>query len=82
MKTTTIIAKGWSNMPVLAISDSEFMDSFGSIRVSLLLNGFIRLDSFENLCGKNANEKVIVKAWYWRGEWSTPTKEIYAIFYK
>lgn len=26
-------------------------------------------------------EKVVVKAWYWRGNWSDPIKEVYARFY-
>ena len=82
MKTKTITAKGWANMPVLAISDAKFMDSFESIRTNLLLNGFTQIGAFSHFSYKKAIEKTIVKAWYWRGEWSGKKKETYAIFYK
>lgn len=26
-------------------------------------------------------DKLIIYAWYWRGEWADPTKEIFARFY-
>lgn len=46
------------------------------------LNGFKEFPAFKTLRGLKATQKVIIKAWYWRGEWNDPTKEIYAIYYK
>ena len=46
------------------------------------LSGFKELSCFETLKSKKASEKVVIKAWYWRGEWSDPTKEVYTVYYK
>ena len=27
-------------------------------------------------------DKLVIMAWYWRGEWSSPTKEVFRMFYK
>ena len=27
-------------------------------------------------------DKLTIKAWYWRGEWSQPTKEVFRMYYK
>ena len=49
------------------------------------LKGYIRLpawaDSFRDVPESFNCEKVVVKAWYWRGNWSDPIKKVYALFY-
>ena len=46
------------------------------------LKDFKELTCFETLKGKKATEKVVIKAWYFRGEWSDPTKETFRVYYK
>lgn len=49
------------------------------------LKGFVRLpgwaSSFRDVPESFNCEKVVVKAWYWRGNWSDPIKKVYARFY-
>lgn len=46
------------------------------------LQGYKELKGFQTLKDKNATHKVVIKGWYWRGAWSSPTKETVTIFYK
>jgi len=46
------------------------------------LKDFKELTCFETLKSKKASEKVVIKAWYYRGEWSNSTKETYTVYYK
>ena len=87
MKTKTITLKGWANNSDLMCCENsnndKFTKQFSEIKRELLLNGFNELNiSFENLRGKNAAEKVVIKGWYWRGAWADATKETYSVFYK
>lgn len=87
MKTKQITLKGWANNSDLMCSEnstnSKFLAQFLPLQDELLEKGFKRLNlAFDNLRGKNATEKVIIKGWYWRGAWSDPSKETYAVFYK
>lgn len=38
-------------------------------------------DTFRDVPESYGCDKLIVRAWYWRGSWSDPTKEVYARFY-
>lgn len=87
MKTTQITLKGWANNSDLMFSENStneyFMAQFNRLESELIANGFKRLKlPWQDLRGKNATEKIVVKGWYWRGSWSDPSKEVYAIFYK
>jgi hypothetical protein len=73
MKTRVKTIKGFANSETFEKNLNEFINS---------LNGFKELTCFETLKSKKASEKVVIKAWYWHGEWSDPTKEIYAIYYR
>ena len=78
MKTTQITLKCWANT-----SNEIFIGNFRAIESKLLKNGFKQLNTaFDTLRGKKATEKVIIYAWYWRGEWTDKTKGVYTIFYK
>lgn len=78
MKRKQITLKGWANN-----LSPDFGKNFDTLKTILLSDGFKELNTvFHNLSGKNATEKITVKAWYWRGEWSDATKESYAVFYK
>lgn len=49
------------------------------------LKGYVKLPawatSFRDFPESFGCEKVVVKAWYWRGNWRSPTKEVYARLY-
>ena len=46
------------------------------------LSGFKELSCFESLHNKKATEKVIIKVYRWRGEWTGYKKENYSIYYR
>jgi hypothetical protein len=73
MKTTIKTIKGFANSQMFEKNLNEFINS---------LNGFKELSCFETLKSKKASEKVVIKAWYFRGEWSDPTKETFRVYYK
>ena len=47
--------------------------------------GYVKLpawaDSFRDIPESKGCERVIVKAWFWRGNWSDPEKRVYARLY-
>ena len=49
------------------------------------LKGYVKLPAWATSfrdCPKSINcEKVVVKAWYWQGNWSDPVKKVYARLY-
>lgn len=88
MRTRTItIRKGWANNTVYMMPDnvtpSVFEIIYLIISCKLKADGYTELNaSFDTLRGKNATEKIIIKAWYWRGNWAVPDKQTYAVWYK
>jgi len=85
MKVKTKTIKGWASDTNYMFSQNVRGDTFSKNLAKYVkenLRGFKRLKSFQYLKGKNASEKVIIKAWYWRGNWSDPIKKTYCIFYK
>lgn len=87
MKTKTKTIRGWANKSDLLFSQNSgniiFTENFRELESRLIKDGYKQLNiAFDTLRGKNATAKVVVKGWHWRGSWSDPTKEIYAIFYK
>ena len=87
MKITSKTLKGYANNSDLLFSENSKNDTFltqlNTLKKELLKKGFKELNTaFDTLKGKNANEKIIVKAWYWNGSWSDPKKQQYTVFYK
>lgn len=86
MKVKTITLKGFANVTNYIscenTTNKSFIDNYNKLKERLINEGYKKLQSWENLYGKKATEKIIVKGWYWRGAWSDPTKETYSIFYK
>lgn len=89
MKVRTKILKGWCNTTSFLFSQNLK----SSCKVQQSLNDFLEQEingkgykelniAFDTLRNKNATEKIIVKGWYWRGSWASPTKEIITVYYK
>ena len=74
MKTRIKTIKGFSHTETFEKNLNDFIASE--------LKDFKELTCFETLKGKKATEKVVIKAWYFRGEWSDPTKETFRVYYK
>jgi hypothetical protein len=64
------------------VGSETFNKKLNDFVSELSRDGFKELTCFETLKSKKASEKVVIKAWYFRGEWSDPTKEIYSIYYR
>lgn len=86
MKTKQITLPGWANNSNMIFSPNSnnktFTERFNELEKNLLSNGYQKLKFFQDLRGREASEKLIVKGKYWRGEWADPSRETYAIFYK
>ena len=86
MKITTKTIKGWAFKTDLMfspnITDVSNFETNLKNYIKTHLQGYTRLPSYLTLHGRNANHKVIIKAWRWHGEWADPSNEVYAIYYK
>ena len=85
MKTTVKTLKGWANNSNLLFSQNTKNDIFNSNLKKYInenLQGFKKLSCFDSLKGRQANEKIVIKGYYWRGSWNDPTKEIICIYYR
>ena len=87
MKIKTKTLKGWANNSDLFFSENStnetFTTQFEKLKKDLLKKGYKQLNiSFDDLRGKRASTKIIIKGWYWLGSWSDPKKKQYAVFYK
>lgn len=76
MKTRVKTIKAYAN-----INREKFMYNL-KMFIESELKDFKELRIWDDLRGKNAKEKVIIKGWYWRGAWSDATKETVKVFYK
>lgn len=86
MKTTIKTIKGWVNDSNYLISSNSnsnyFRENLSKFKESLG-DGWKELNiAFNTLRGKEASEVIIIKGWYWRCQWSDPTKEIVTKFYR
>lgn len=77
MKTKQITLKGFAN-----VLNDKFIFQFRQLEKQLIESGYNKLTFNHNLHGKKATEKIIVKAWYFRGNWNNKSLEQYNIFYK
>jgi len=88
MRTRTItIRKGWANDTDYMFSENvrstAFKEAYKIVAAKLRADGYKELNYlFDKLKGKNATEKIIIKAWYWRGSWASPDKQTYTVWYK
>ena len=85
MKVRTKTLKGWANNSDYFFSQNSKNDTFlKNLKEyeKTNLKGFKRLKFNQTLRGKEAKEKVIIKAYYWRGSWNDPAKETYCTYYK
>lgn len=65
--------KGWVNNS----TNKSFQENLEKYKLE---NNLTEFSPFKNgfFSQLNKNKKrVIIKGWYWRGEWSNPTKETY-----
>jgi len=85
MKTTVKTIRGYVNNSDLLFSqnseNSTFLKNLKQYERTNL-KGFKQLKFNQTLRGKEVKEKVIIKAYYWRGNWNNPTKETYCTYYK
>lgn len=87
-KTRQITLKHWGNTTCF-LASQNVSGRNATEELSVLMNdklkGYVRLpfwaSSFRDIPESRGCDKVIVKAWYWRGNWSYPTKEVYARLY-
>ena len=87
-KTRQITLKGWGNTTCYLtnqnVSGSKAKQQFDEL-LQGELKGYVKLPtwatSFRDIPESRGCDKVIVKAWHWRGNWSDPTKEVYARLY-
>lgn len=77
MKTKQITLKGFAN-----VLNDKFIFQFRQLEKQLIESGYNKLPFNHNLHGKKATEKIIIKAWYFRGNWNDKSLEQYNIFYK
>ena len=53
--------------------------------ISSQFPGFVEVDglgySYRDFPETRGCDKLIIYAWYWRGEWSQPTKEVFRMYY-
>jgi hypothetical protein len=87
METKQITLKNWANntnyIGSQNVTDKSFLSEFETLKNKMQQSGYKQLNiAFDTLHGRNALRKVIVYAWYWRGNWSDATKGIYTVFYK
>jgi hypothetical protein len=86
MKVKTKTLKGWARSTYFLGSQNvgrkTFDENLEKFEREAIDNGFKKLSFWDNLRGKNATEKIIVKGWKWNGNWGDPTKEIVAIYYR
>lgn len=85
MKTRVKTIKGFANNSAYLFSQNSDKLSFESNLKKFIdseLMGYQELRTWDDLRGKKAKEKVIIKGYYWRGSWSDATKETVKIFYK
>jgi hypothetical protein len=82
MKTRQITIKQFANSSPKC-EHTLFQKEFFRIEGDLKSEGYKELNTaFDTLRGKNATEKIIIKAKYWAGNWSDITTRIFTIFYK
>jgi hypothetical protein len=85
MNTKTVMLKGWANNSDFLFNENVKNNMFAENLKNYVesnLKGYNKLSTFDTLKGKQATEKVVIKGKYWRGNWSSPTMEVVAIFYK
>lgn len=89
MKTTIKTIKGWANNTDFFTNENTNNNTFINnlnkyLNDSKILeSGFKKLNtSFDTLKGKEANEKIVIKGRYWAGNWASPYKQTYAVYYK
>jgi hypothetical protein len=82
MKTKQITIQQYANSSQNC-EHTPFQLAFFKIESDLKGKGYKELNTaFDTLRGKNATEKIIIKARYWAGNWSNVTTRIFTIFYK
>ena len=77
MTTKQITLKGFAN-----VLNDKFIFQLKQLEKQLIESGYKQLPFNHNLHGKKATEKITIKAWYFRGNWSDKSLEQYNIFYK
>jgi len=86
MKTKQITLKGWANSTNFLTSENVqnnvFLENYKKKETELISNGYKKRYSFGTLHGIKHSEKIIIKGWFWNGNWNDPTKETISIFYK
>lgn len=87
-KTRQITLKGWGSTTNYFTNQNVSGKAAAEELCALMhgeLRGYVKLpawaNSFRDVPESFNCEKVVVKAWYWRGNWSDPIKKVYARFY-
>ena len=87
-KTRQITLKGWGESTSYLTNQNVSGKNAGTEYAALLkgrLKGYLVLPgwaTFRDIPESRGCDKVIIKAWYWRGNWSDPEKRVYARLYK
>lgn len=87
-RTRQITLKGWGETTDFLtnqnVSGKHARAEFAAL-LQDTLKGYVKLpawaESFRDVPESRGCEKVIVKAWYWRGNWCDPEKKVYARLY-
>jgi hypothetical protein len=89
MKTTIKTIKGWANNTDFFTNENTnnntFINNLNKYLAdnNIIENGFKKLNiSFDTLKGKGATEKIVIKGRYWAGNWASPYKQTYSVYYK
>jgi hypothetical protein len=89
MKTTIKTIKGWANNTDFFTNENTNNNTFiNNLNKYLADNkiiekGYKKLNtSFDNLKGKGASEKIVIKGRYWAGNWASHYKQTYTVYYK
>lgn len=88
-KTRQITLKNWGSSTDFFASPNVSEDGARKELSDLMANelkDYVLLprwtNSFRDCPDSRGCDKVVIKAWYWRGSWADPTKETYARLYK
>ncbi len=84
--TRTLRHWGWNSSFLFSqnVSGERGMNDYE--RLKKQYKGYVEIpiwaDDFRSVPESHGCEKLVVYAWRWHGEWSDPTKEVFARLYK
>jgi hypothetical protein len=89
MKTTIKTIKGWVNNSDFFTNENTnnntFINNLNKYLAdnNIIERGYKKLNtSFDTLKDKGATEKIVIKGRYWAGNWASPYKQTYSVYYK